>query len=110
MTAPRPSSMDRPLAVASLTPPLKQLTSRPPAVVWRHLDQSRQHTIAQIVADLIRRAYRQPDLTEGCTNEHPESTPDADHRATAGPAGLRVRPPVDLGASRPPRRKHRAPV
>ena len=106
MAPQRASSIGRALTPALLN----HLTPRPPPRVWSHLDLRHQHAIAQLVADLLRRASRLPAPTEGSSHDDLELTPDADHGPASGPAGLRVRASVVPGPGRAPCREHRAPV
>src|SRR5919199_5961424 len=103
MAPQRAKSIGRPVTPASLN----HLTPRPPPRVWSQLDRPHQHAIAQLVAELLRRAYRLPEPTEGSSHDDLEFAPDADHGPASGPAGLRVRASVVHGAGRAPCREHR---
>ncbi len=50
--------------------PQKRMTSSQLPPVWEQLAPSHQRQLAQLVAELIRRRYRQPHLTEACTDVH----------------------------------------
>jgi hypothetical protein len=71
MVQPHPTPPRRvPTQAPAPGPPARATPDPPP--LWTLLEPPRQQQVAQMVADLLRRAWRQRHATEGSDDEHTE--------------------------------------